>query len=339
MLRSNILKTFIDLFCGLGGFHLAMLRFCLRCVFACDINVACRANYRLNFGIWPQGDIRGVAEEIIPSHDVLCAGIPCTTFSRCGGRKGVNDPTGQLYLQILRICGHHRPKVLILECVPQLETLDGGPAFQVIRKALNAWGYLVHSEVLNAGEYGVPQFRKRLYIVAILEDLLVKPFVFPEPTREKISLASVLEPPAAACRQFVHVGDWNRCPPESIPWDREGTGLIKIGWIRDDTQGDRIYSVKGHSCTITASSGGWGAGTGLYEIEGEIGALTTREAARCFGFPESYRFLASRHRSASQVGNSVAVPVVVALMKEVFTAIGQPVPPAVASAESGGGGG
>ena len=337
MRRSPILKTFIDLFCGLGGFHLAMLRFCLRCVFACDINVACRANYRLNFGMWPHADIREVAAEVIPLHDVLFAGIPCTTFSRCGGRRGVNHPAGQLYQQVLRICGHHRPKVLILECVPQLETLDGGPAFQAIRKVLNDWGYLVHSKVLNAGEFGVPQFRKRLYVVAILKDLVVRPFAFPEPTHERISLASVLEPPAVACRQFVNVADWNRCPPECIPWEREGTGLIKIGWIRDDTQGDRIYSTKGHSCTITASTGGFGAGTGLYEFGGKIGALTPREAARCFGFPESYRFLSSRHRSASQVGNSVVVPVVVALMKEAFTATGQPVPPAVAGTESSNG--
>ena len=326
MQRSLSLKTFVDLFCGLGGFHLAMLRFYLRCVFACDINMACRANYRLNFGIWPQGDIREVAEENIPDHDLLCAGLPCTTFSRCGGRKGVNDPTGQLYLQLLRICGHHRPKVLIVECVQQLETLDGGPAFEAIMKALIGWGYHVASKVLNAGEYGVPQFRKRLYVVAILEEYLIARFVFPYPTRERISLASILEPTAVACRQFVNVSDWNRCSPDGIPWEREGSGLIKIGWIRDDTQGDRIYSIKGHSCTITASTGGWGAGTGLYEIDGKIGALTPREAARCFGFPESYRLLSSRHRSASQLGNSVVVPMVIALMNQVCIAIGQPIP-------------
>lgn len=334
MQRSPILKTFIDLFCGLGGFHLAMLRFCLRCVFACDINMACRANYRLNFGIWPKGDIREVSAEVIPVHDMAIAGIPCTTFSRCGGRKGVNDPTGQLYQQLLRICGHHRPKVLIIECVQQLETLDDGPAFQAIKKTLVGWGYLVYSKVLNAGDFGVPQSRKRIYIVAILEECLVAHYAFPEPTRERISLSSVLEKSGSCYRKYVNVGDWNRCHPESIPWQREGSGLIKIGWIRDDTQGDRIYSIRGHSCTITASTGGWGAGTGLYEIDGRIGALTPREAARCFGFPDSYRFLSSQHRASSQIGNSVVVPVVVALMNQVYHAIGQPIPPAAIEAES-----
>ena len=325
------LRTFIDLFCGIGGFHIALGGFGMECVFACDSDMFCRATYSLNFGILPAADIEKVSADIVPAHDVLCAGVPCTTFSRSGGQAGTNDPRGRLYLHVLRLVEHHKPKVVLIENVGQFQNLDGGPAFNEIVESLRAWGYAVHHDILNAGDYGVPQRRDRLFIVGIRKNLLVREFRFPEPMGLKVDVASILEPPCHAVQQIVKVGDWKRREDSEIPWKRIGSGTIRLGSIQKGSQGDRIYSIEGHAPTLTASSGGWGAGTGLFIIDGIIRRLTARESARCIGFPDSYRFLWAQRKATSQAGNAVVANVVSEIMKQVFVAIGEPSPQKTAS--------
>lgn len=328
------LRTFVDLFNGIGGFHLGLAGFGMECVFACDMNPLCRATYLLNFGILPAADIEKVSAEMAPAHDVLCAGVPCTTFSRSGGQAGTNDPRGRLYLHVLRLVECRKPKVVLIENVGQFRSLDGGPAFNEIVESLRTWGYAVYHEILNAGDYGVPQSRDRLFIVGIRKNLLVQEFRFPEPLGQKVDVASILEPPYQAVQQIVEVGDWKRREDREITWKLSGSGTIRLGSIQKGSQGDRIYSIKGHAPTLTASSGGWGAGTGLYEVDGKIRRLTAREAARCMGFPDSYRFLGSQRKATAQAGNAVVVNVVSEIMKQVFVAIGESSPKRTVSSDA-----
>ncbi len=320
------LNSFIDVFGGVGGFHIGLARCGLECVFACEKDPLCRATYLLNHGILPAGDIYGVSVERVPPHDIACYGIPCQAWSKSGARGGTEDPRGVLHLEMLRLVGFHRPKVALAENVPQFQTLNGGPAFREIAEALEGWGYAVHHAVLNASGFGVPQHRQRLYIVAIRREVMIQPFRFPEPKGIHIELASVLEPPELARRAETGIREYTHVPPERVRWDKTGRGPIKIGFVNDDTQGDRIYSPRGHSVTLTASTGGWGAGMGLYDIGGVVRRLSPREAARCMGFPESYRFLCAPRVAGSQLGNAVVVNMVEAIMREVFRAVGQASP-------------
>lgn len=324
--NNSQIRRFIDLFNGIGGFHLGLAGFGMECVFACDMNSLCRATYLLNFGILPAADIEKVSTDMVPAHDMLCAGVPCTTFSRSGGQAGTNDPRGRLYLHVLRLVEYHKPKVVLIENVGQFKSLDGGPAFNEIVESLRAWGYAVYHEILNAGDYGVPQSRDRLFIVGIRNSLLVQEFMFPEPLGLKVDVASILEPPSRAVQQIVYVGNWKRREDSEISWDRIGSGTIRLGSIQKGSQGDRIYSIKGHAPTLTFGTGGIGGGTNLFQVAGIVRSLTPREAARCMGFPDSYRFLGSQRKAASQAGNAVVVNVVTEIMKQVFVAIGEPSP-------------
>lgn len=323
---DSLPRRFIDLFSGIGGFHLGLAGFGMECVFACDMNPLCRATYLLNFGILPAADIEKVSAEMVPAHDVLCAGVPCTTFSRSGGQAGTNDPRGRLYLHVLRLVEYHKPKVVLIENVGQFKSLDGGPAFNEIVGSLRAWGYAVYHEILNAGDYGVPQSRDRLFIVGIRRNALVEEFRFPEPLGLKVDVASILEPPSCAVRQIVEVGDWKRRENSEIPWKRIGSGTIRLGSIQKGSQGDRIYSIEGHAPTLTAGTGGAAGGTNLYEVDGIVRSLTPKEAARCMGFPDAYRFLGAQRKATSQAGNAVVVNVVSEIMKQVFVALGESSP-------------
>ena len=118
---------FIDLFCGIGGFHQAMASLGGECVFASDIDEHCQKTYYRNYGIMPVGDITQVDAADIPPHDVLCGGFPCQAFSIAGKRLGFADPTkGTLFFDILRIAKYHKPKYLLLENVRNLASHDSG---------------------------------------------------------------------------------------------------------------------------------------------------------------------------------------------------------------------
>lgn len=319
------LNSFIDIFGGVGGFHLGLARCGLQCVFACEKEPRCRATYLLNHGMLPVGDIYRVPSEHVPPHDIGCFGIPCQAWSRSGSQGGKSDPRGVLHLEMLRLVGHHRPKVVMGENVRGFQTLHGGPAFREIVEALEGWGYSVHHKILIASGFGVPQYRERLYIVAIRKDCLRQPFRFPAPMEPHVELASVLETPRSTFMAATTIREYRRVPPDKIRWDRIGKGPIKLGDIHGNSQGGRIYSPRGHSVTLTASSGGHGAGMGLYDVEGVVRRLTPREAGRCMGFPESFRFLCAPRVSCSQLGNAVVVNVISAIIEQVFKAVGQPI--------------
>jgi DNA (cytosine-5)-methyltransferase 1 len=189
---------FVDLFAGLGGFHLALQDLGHRCVFASEIHPGLRALYKENFGMEAYGDIRQVDVADIPEHDILCAGFPCQPFSKSGKQNGLDDPRwGDLFSYMLRVLRHHKPRYLMLENVPNLERHRKGTTWKTILELLDAAGYEVEPKKLSPHRYGIPQVRERLFIVGDRKEL--DGFEFPPETNEKTSIRTVLDekPPNA----------------------------------------------------------------------------------------------------------------------------------------------
>lgn len=173
---------YIDLFCGIGGFHQAMSDLGGECVYASDIDADCRKTYEANYGIKPDGDITKVEAQDIPQHDVLCAGFPCQAFSKAGKRLGFADETkGTLFFDICRILKYHKPKYALLENVRNLASHDKGNTWRVIHDSLVDLGYNVLDEpVIFSPHYiGVPQHRERVFIMCVRKDIgKLPPFFF-----------------------------------------------------------------------------------------------------------------------------------------------------------------
>jgi len=181
---------FIDLFCGIGGFHQALTQRGHQCVFASDIDEGCRRVYEKNYGIRPDGDISLVAAKDVPAHDILCGGFPCQPFSKAGQQRGFDDDRGNLFFKICEIVKHHKPKYLLLENVRNLGSHDGGNTWRVIRENIRTLGYLTADEpiILNALHFDVPQNRERVMILCKREDLGPLPEFTPMEKNPKNSL-------------------------------------------------------------------------------------------------------------------------------------------------------
>ena len=138
---------FVDLFCGIGGFHQALKNISsdATCVFACDIDASCRQAYEANYGIVPAGDITTIDVAEIPEFDLLCAGFPCQPFSKCGQMRGFADTRGTLFFNICSIIEHHQPKYILLENVRNLASHDGGNTWRVIYDAIDKLGYYTYA--------------------------------------------------------------------------------------------------------------------------------------------------------------------------------------------------
>jgi DNA (cytosine-5)-methyltransferase 1 len=184
---------FIDLFAGLGGFHVALRRMGHECVFACEIEEHLRATYKRNFGIQPDGDIRKVSIKGIPAHDVLCAGFPCQPFSKAGDQNGLKCPKwGGLFEFVLKILRFHLPEYFILENVPNLARHDAGKTWRKMKVRLRKLGYAVDENRYSPHQFGVPQIRDRIYIVGSLSGL--DDFSWPQAKSEgQTSILSALE--------------------------------------------------------------------------------------------------------------------------------------------------
>jgi len=160
------ITTFADLFSGAGGFHIAAARLGLRCEYACDIDGDARQAYESNFGVRPLGDIGRIRTRQIPAVDLLCAGFPCQPFSIIGDRRATADPRGRAFWEIVRLARAKRPAAIVLENVRQLVTIRGGSVFQKVIADLKAMGYCTDWRILNALDFGLPQKRERVLIVA-----------------------------------------------------------------------------------------------------------------------------------------------------------------------------
>jgi DNA (cytosine-5)-methyltransferase 1 len=194
---------FIDLFAGLGGFHVAMERLGHTCVFASEINEDLRQVYEVNFGIKPAGDIRQVKLKDVPKHDVLCAGFPCQPFSKAGDQQGLKCPKwGDLFDYVLKIIRHRKPRYFILENVPNLKRHGNGHTWQKMEAALATEGYDVDDHRLSPHQFGIPQIRERIYIVGSRAGL--DSFDWPQGRNDcDLSIVSALEKSPAGARQIT----------------------------------------------------------------------------------------------------------------------------------------
>lgn len=183
--------TFIDLFSGIGGFHYGLAKCDGKCVFASEIDETAIKTYIENFGLIPNGDICNISVNDIPSFDLLCAGFPCQSFSNVGQKGGLEDPRGALIYQVVRILKGCRPKAFILENVKGLLSHNKGETIKIIVGELEDCGYKVKYKVLEAKDYGVPQIRKRVFIVGVRDDIPVE-FEFPKPTGCELTLEEVM---------------------------------------------------------------------------------------------------------------------------------------------------
>lgn len=208
MSKTNELK-FIDLFAGLGGFHLALSDLGHQCVFASELQDDLREYYERNFTeVDPEyivGDIHAFPVDRIPDHDILCAGFPCQPFSQAGKRKGLNDPkNGNHFAKIMSILDHHKPTFLLLENVHALEGHDSGRTWQIIKEELSK-EYDIKKSVLSPHQFGIPQHRKRVYIVGRRHDkggLGSFNFDFNSSFKNSSHIKSVLEHDS---KEFIHL--------------------------------------------------------------------------------------------------------------------------------------
>ncbi len=300
-------KKVIDLFSGIGGFHLALSSFGAEIVFASEWDKDAVNVYTKNFGLVPHGDITKIDEKTVPDHDILCAGFPCQAFSISGKQKGFDDSRGALFFDVVRIAKEKQPKILFLENVKNLDVHDNRNTITVIKNTLDSIGYDVYSKVLDSAEYGSPQSRKRIYIVCFRKDMGVTNFVFPAPVQKHKYVKDIV------CLKDIDKYIINR---NDIVINKDDSAIdcekkpIRIGIVNKGGQGERIYSPKGKGITLSAYGGGAGAKTGLYRIDGKIRKLSPRECARMQGFPDSFKIADKDTVAYKQFGNAVVVDVI-----------------------------
>ena len=196
--KDKSVLTFIDLFAGLGGFHIALESLGCKCVFTSELKEDLQKLYKINFPNTPriEGDITKVDLTTIPHHDILCAGFPCQPFSQAGKRKGfLDEGRGNMFDYICAIIeerdrSNDKPRFLLLENVSNLKGHDEGNTWRIIQERLDALGYYVSGEILSPHQFGIPQHRKRIYIVGLRKDLVdskeYQPYEFPNEKKEKL---------------------------------------------------------------------------------------------------------------------------------------------------------
>lgn len=280
--------TFIDLFAGIGGFHLAFHNLGAKCVFVSEWDKPARETYKKNFEkIEPElfapetidqtftGDITTVLPKSIPDFDIITGGFPCQPFSQAGLKKGFNETRGTLFFDIANIMKEKQPKAFFLENVRGLLTHDGGRTFATIQRVLTEeLGYSFFYKVVKASDYGVPQHRPRLFMVGFKDKSIE--FEFPEP--------------------------------------------VKLTMTMDDVFGGKVNKTVGYTLRV----GGRGSGLAdrrnwdTYLVDGEVRRLSPKEGLRMQGFPDTFEFPVSETQAMKQLGNSVAVPAIQATANEII---------------------
>ena len=300
--NNRPLKTFADMFCGIGGFHVAAARFGMECVFASDIDEKARDVYEANLGHRPAGDIADIEDaNQLPDHDVLFAGLPCQPFSIIGERKGMADPRGTLFFETARIIEAKHPQAVVIENVRQFATNQDGHALRCVLETLEGLGYGVDWRLLNALDHGLPQRRERVFIVGV-KGMESRTFPWMESKTPMTPLADMLEddPPQEAfvsdrirkSRQKLHSP---RCSPA----------------IWHENKGGNVSSHP-FSCALRAS-----ASYNYLLVDGRR-RLTKREMLRLQGFPDTYDIDMPTTTVRRLTGNAVAVPVVKAVVRQLL---------------------
>ncbi len=282
---------FIDLFAGIGGFHLAMESLGGECVFASELDEPARKTYKENFiKISPQlfegdlfnDDIRKVSPEDIPDFDILCAGFPCQPFSQAGYKRGFSDnhksERGNLFFNIVDIIEAKRPKAFFLENVRGIVKHDNGKTFKLIREILeDELGYSFYFKVVKASDYGLPQLRPRAFMLGFRDEGLLKSFSFPPEVPLKFNMSDVWE------------GECSR----------------EIGFtLRVGGRGSNINDRRN-----------WDS----YLVDGKVKKIMPKQAKKMQGFPDDFIFPVANTQAMKQLGNSVAIDAIRACGKKLIS--------------------
>lgn len=320
---------FIDLFAGIGGFRLALQNLGGKCVFTSEWDREAQKTYKANFGEIPFGDItKETTKSYIPDNfDILCAGFPCQAFSIAGKRGGFEDTRGTLFFDVAEIIKRKQPKAVFLENVKGLRSHNKGKTLETILNVLrNDLGYFVpEPEIVNAKDFGVPQNRERIYIVAFNSNTGIKNFEYPKPTNQKAVFADVKEGKIPATKYYLstqylqtlynhrsrHRSKGNGFGFEIIPDNGIANAIVVGGMGRER---NLVYDNRLQDFTPTTRIKG--------EVNREgIRKMTPREWARLQGFPDNFIIPVADTSAYKQFGNSVAVPAIQATANEILKLI------------------
>jgi DNA (cytosine-5)-methyltransferase 1 len=317
----------IDLFAGIGGFRLAFNTLNAMCVFSSEIDKYARKTYLENFGDLPEGDITKIDERSIPDFDILCAGFPCQAFSIAGKRAGFEDTRGTLFFDVARIIKYKKPKAIFLENVKGLVSHNKGKTLEIILNVLrNDLGYHVpHPQILNAKDFGVPQNRERIFIVGFRNKEAADSFEFPKSINVNTTFADVREKNTVLSKYYLserylqtlishrkrHESKGNGFGYEIICEDSIANAVVVGGMGRE-----RNLAIDNRITDYTPTT----------NIKGHINdkfirKMTPREWARLQGYPDDFKIIVSDVQAYKQFGNSVAVPVIQAIAKNIMIAL------------------
>lgn len=314
----------IDLFAGIGGIRLGFEQAFgeeIATIFVSEWDKPAQKTYKENFNdnFDIAGDITQIDEKDIPAFDICLAGFPCQAFSLAGKREGFEDNykgicRGTLFLDVARICEYHKPKVIFCENVKGLVSHDKGNTLKVIVSTFEKLGYKVFYQVLNSKDYGVPQNRERIYIVAFRNDIDSSDFKFPNPTNNTKTIRDIMEEDTVSVKYYLSDVYMQTLINHKARHEAKGNGF-----------GYEIRDIDGIAGTIVC--GGMGRERNLIidkrltdftpvtHIKGEVNRdgirkMTPREWARLQGFPDTYKLTLADTHLYKQFGNSVTVPVI-----------------------------
>lgn len=302
--------TMIDLFAGIGGTRLGFqLTGRTKSVFSSEIDKFAIKTYEANFADTPYGDITKIDAKDIPDHDILVGGFPCQAFSQAGKKLGFEDTRGTLFFDIARIIKEKRPKAFLLENVKNLKTHDKGRTFKVIEKTLKDLDYEVHNILFKAKDFGLPQNRERIYIVGFDKKQVKnhKHFKFPTPPMSETRLGDILQNNVSD-KYTISDKLWTGHQRRKIEHKLNGNGF-----------GYSLFNSESpYTNTISARYYKDGSEILIEQKRKNPRKLTPREACRLQGFPENFIIPVSDTQAYKQFGNSVAVPVINAIAKEIL---------------------
>ena len=307
----------LDLFAGVGGIRLGFEHAGFKTVFANDFDAQCKHTYDLNFkkSKLVVEDMRKIGIDDLPEFDFLLGGFPCQAFSIAGYRKGFNDEKGRgnLFFDVARILDARKPEGFLLENVKNLRSHDGGKTFRIIQETLENLGYHIKPKVLNSMEYGnVPQNRERIYIVGFKNKEYRDKFEFPDPVKLATKITDLLEKNVDEKYYyngkplFEKLKNFVKEEGKVYQWRRQ--------YVRENKSG---------VCpTLTANMGMGGHNVPIIKDKKGIRKLTPLECVRIQGFPPEFQLpKISDSALYKQAGNSVSVPVLEAVAKQMMRAM------------------
>ena len=287
---------FIDLFAGIGGFHMALKSLGMECVFTSENDLYARKTYAANFkdkylsdpNLFA-GDIWKVDFKKIPDFDILCAGFPCQPFSQAGYKKGFKDnKDGNLFFSIEEIIKAKKPKVFFLENVRHLKNHDNGRTFKVIYKSLQNLDYTFDFKVIKASEFGLPQYRPRVYMVGFYKPKLKNMF-------KELAFTFPREIPLKKTMSDIFAG--------FVSKELNSKEERKIGFT---------LRVGGGKSPINDRRN-WDG----YIVKNKVVRIKPPQGLQMMGFPKNFKMPVSDNQAMKQLGNSVAVNVVKEIGKEI----------------------